>query len=205
MGKRRKSIDCSTITSQQPNNTDSNSNINTIHDDTTNKNSKTKANDDIDEIFTDIKKTKYTTTVNTSDNNNDNSNNHTSDYSDDSDAYVNSEDEDILQQTDKLSDNEATKLIAKRVRLAKSKQQNKHINNNNNKHNNNTKHYNNKRQQHNSIPKDDMGFTRNSSVSGNALGYTDEGYKIYHETDLKINQPNSGSTALCPFDCQCCF
>jgi hypothetical protein len=32
---------------------------------------------------------------------------------------------------------------------------------------------------------------------------TEEGFVIYHEDELKINE--GGDTDLCPFDCQCCF
>ena len=32
---------------------------------------------------------------------------------------------------------------------------------------------------------------------------TEEGYRIFHEDELKINR--GGGTPLCPFDCQCCF
>ena len=32
---------------------------------------------------------------------------------------------------------------------------------------------------------------------------TEEGYRIFHEDELKINR--GGGTPLCPFDCQSCF
>jgi len=35
--------------------------------------------------------------------------------------------------------------------------------------------------------------------------YTEEGYPIFTEEELKINLPGSGNTPLCPFDCDCCF
>eukprot|EP00656_Telonema_subtile_P055176 TRINITY_DN8467_c0_g1_i2.p2 TRINITY_DN8467_c0_g1~~TRINITY_DN8467_c0_g1_i2.p2 ORF type:complete len:120 (+),score=34.99 TRINITY_DN8467_c0_g1_i2:344-703(+) len=35
---------------------------------------------------------------------------------------------------------------------------------------------------------------------------TEEGFKIYGEDELKINQdPQATFTEDCPFDCQCCF
>lgn len=35
--------------------------------------------------------------------------------------------------------------------------------------------------------------------------FTEEGWAIYTAQELKIGQPGSGNTPLCPFDCDCCF
>ena len=35
--------------------------------------------------------------------------------------------------------------------------------------------------------------------------YTEEGWPIYSEEELKIGDDKGGETADCPFDCQCCF
>lgn len=32
---------------------------------------------------------------------------------------------------------------------------------------------------------------------------TEEGFRIFHESELRLNE--GGGTALCPFDCDCCF
>ncbi|KAL2940196.1 Uncharacterized protein RDABS01_001578 [Bienertia sinuspersici] len=34
---------------------------------------------------------------------------------------------------------------------------------------------------------------------------TNDGLAVYTEEELKINSQDGGSTALCPFDCSCCF
>ncbi|XP_020582417.1 uncharacterized protein C6G9.01c-like [Phalaenopsis equestris] len=34
---------------------------------------------------------------------------------------------------------------------------------------------------------------------------TGEGFAIYSEEELGIGNQDSGNTALCPFDCSCCF
>ena len=35
--------------------------------------------------------------------------------------------------------------------------------------------------------------------------FTEEGFPIFTEEELKLNNPTSGKTDLCPFDCDCCF
>ncbi|KAM3147058.1 hypothetical protein pb186bvf_000774 [Paramecium bursaria] len=37
----------------------------------------------------------------------------------------------------------------------------------------------------------------------NKQKFTEEGFKIYTEDDLKLEK--GGNTNLCPFDCECCF
>ena len=44
------------------------------------------------------------------------------------------------------------------------------------------------------------GQSRNSS----SRKFTEEGWPIYSEEELKIGN-SAGDTALCPFDCDCCF
>lgn len=34
---------------------------------------------------------------------------------------------------------------------------------------------------------------------------TEEGYAIYREDELGMGKKGGGDTALCPFDCDCCF
>ncbi|CAI7752724.1 unnamed protein product [Closterium sp. NIES-53] len=34
---------------------------------------------------------------------------------------------------------------------------------------------------------------------------TEEGYRVYKEEELGWNKKSAGGTALCPFDCECCF
>ena len=34
---------------------------------------------------------------------------------------------------------------------------------------------------------------------------TEDGFTIYTEDDLGINNADAGNTPLCPFDCSCCF
>ncbi|CAI5457620.1 unnamed protein product [Closterium sp. Yama58-4] len=34
---------------------------------------------------------------------------------------------------------------------------------------------------------------------------TEEGYRVYMEEELGWNKKSAGGTALCPFDCDCCF
>eukprot|EP00742_Colponemidia_sp_Colp-10_P008673 GILJ01009408.1.p1 GENE.GILJ01009408.1~~GILJ01009408.1.p1 ORF type:complete len:147 (-),score=23.76 GILJ01009408.1:52-492(-) len=49
---------------------------------------------------------------------------------------------------------------------------------------------------------------KNEGSASNPLGsqsrkQTEEGFKVYHEDELKIGK--GGDTPLCPFDCNCCF
>ena len=52
---------------------------------------------------------------------------------------------------------------------------------------------------------------KDGGSSGDLLGkgkktlrkFTEEGWPIYTEEELKIGK--GGDTALCPFDCECCF
>ncbi|XP_024535809.1 uncharacterized protein C6G9.01c-like [Selaginella moellendorffii] len=34
---------------------------------------------------------------------------------------------------------------------------------------------------------------------------TQEGFSVYTEEELGCNKKDAGGTALCPFDCDCCF
>ncbi|KAJ0029834.1 hypothetical protein Pint_12925 [Pistacia integerrima] len=34
---------------------------------------------------------------------------------------------------------------------------------------------------------------------------TEDGFTIYTEEELRINNSDAGNTPLCPFDCSCCF
>ena len=34
--------------------------------------------------------------------------------------------------------------------------------------------------------------------------YTKDGFPIYTEDELEMNNPKAGTTPLCPFDCDCC-
>jgi hypothetical protein len=43
------------------------------------------------------------------------------------------------------------------------------------------------------------------SVSAKPKRYDTDGMPIFTEESLGINQPGSGDTGLCPFDCWCCF
>ncbi|KAL7415772.1 hypothetical protein BDY24DRAFT_382183 [Mrakia frigida] len=52
----------------------------------------------------------------------------------------------------------------------------------------------------------DMEAFRNSRGSGKSTGRkTEEGFSIYKEDNLGINDDEGGDTDLCPFDCQCCY
>ena len=42
------------------------------------------------------------------------------------------------------------------------------------------------------------------SVNSGSRRYTEEGWPIYNEGELKLGS-TGGDTALCPFDCDCCF
>lgn len=49
----------------------------------------------------------------------------------------------------------------------------------------------------------DDGFSGRSLKPGRK--FTEEGYPIYTEDELKLNVDGAGETPDCPFDCQCCF
>ncbi|XP_057524817.1 uncharacterized protein C6G9.01c [Amaranthus tricolor] len=51
------------------------------------------------------------------------------------------------------------------------------------------------------IPKDSEVFNSNSKPRRR----TNNGLPIYSEEELGINNQDGGDTALCPFDCSCCF
>jgi hypothetical protein len=57
------------------------------------------------------------------------------------------------------------------------------------------------------IPKgsarDPLGKGDNNSTGG-PRRYTEEGWPIYTESELKLSK-SGGDTAACPFDCDCCF
>ncbi|XP_057793314.1 uncharacterized protein C6G9.01c [Salvia miltiorrhiza] len=53
--------------------------------------------------------------------------------------------------------------------------------------------------------------SRSFKQSSSAVGYsqsrkkTADGLSVFSEEELGIGKPDAGGTALCPFDCDCCF
>ncbi|XP_044464025.1 uncharacterized protein C6G9.01c-like isoform X2 [Mangifera indica] len=42
-------------------------------------------------------------------------------------------------------------------------------------------------------------------TSSRPMRKTEDGFTIYSEEELGINNSDAGNTPLCPFDCSCCF
>jgi hypothetical protein len=51
---------------------------------------------------------------------------------------------------------------------------------------------------------DPLGKGDNDNLNSGKRRYTEEGWPIYKEDELKLGNAG-GDTALCPFDCECCF
>merc|ERR1712046_179871 len=52
---------------------------------------------------------------------------------------------------------------------------------------------------------DDMMADTSGEGTGKKRKYTEEGFPIFTEEELKINLPGSGQSKECPFDCRCCY
>lgn len=103
--------------------------------------------------------------------------------------------DDINNSDDNVDDGYTTddelKRIAAEVAAAKAKKQRSHTMNSKASSTHSSS----------AAPSDDLGFTR--GPTGASRKYTEEGYRIYSEDELKIR--GGGDTADCPFDCSCCF
>jgi hypothetical protein len=51
---------------------------------------------------------------------------------------------------------------------------------------------------------DPLGLGAGSTGGGKKRRFTEEGWPIYSEEELKLNS-KGGDTKDCPFDCDCCF
>ncbi|PON76680.1 hypothetical protein PanWU01x14_033660 [Parasponia andersonii] len=53
--------------------------------------------------------------------------------------------------------------------------------------------------------KGNLGNDESFGVSDSRPRKKTEGFSIYTEEELGLNNPDAGGTPLCPFDCSCCF